>query len=132
MPILNVKVSATKSPQLGARIATTLTELTQRVLGKDPKLTAITLDWVDPGDWFIAGQSLAERGLSSFCLDIKVTDETNTKAEKQAYIEGVFAAFATILGELHEESYVHVHDVRAAAYGYGGKTQEHRHQHPGS
>jgi len=27
---------------------------------------------------------------------------------------------------LHEESYVHVHDVRGDAYGYGGLTQERR------
>ena len=37
-----------------------------------------------------------------------------------------------LLGDLHEESYIHVQDVRAAAYGYGGKTQEYRYQHPAS
>ena len=31
-----------------------------------------------------------------------------------------------ILGPLHEESYVHVHDVRDDAYGYGGLTQGQR------
>ena len=31
--------------------------------------------------------------------------------------------------KLHECSYVHVIDARAAAYGYGGRTQEYRHQH---
>jgi 4-oxalocrotonate tautomerase len=30
---------------------------------------------------------------------------------------------------LHHESYIHVHDVRAGAYGYGGLTQEYRAQH---
>lgn len=39
---------------------------------------------------------------------------------------GVIAAFATLLGNLHDESYIYVQDVRAAAYGYGGKTQERR------
>ena len=33
---------------------------------------------------------------------------------------------ASVVGNLHEESYIHVHDVRAAAYGYGGLTQEAR------
>jgi 4-oxalocrotonate tautomerase len=28
-----------------------------------------------------------------------------------------------------EHSYVHVADLRASAYGYGGRTQEYRHQH---
>lgn len=30
------------------------------------------------------------------------------------------------LGSVHPESYVLVHEVPAAAYGYGGVTQEHR------
>jgi len=31
-----------------------------------------------------------------------------------------------LLGPLHNESYIHVHDVRADAYGFGGLTQERR------
>lgn len=33
---------------------------------------------------------------------------------------------AELLGPLRHESYVHVHDVRADAYGFGGLTQERR------
>jgi 4-oxalocrotonate tautomerase len=33
------------------------------------------------------------------------------------------------LGNLHEESYIYVQDVRATSYGYGGKTQEYRYHH---
>lgn len=130
MPILNVKVSAPRSPELTRRIAHTLLELTHRILGKDPRLTAIAIDHVNPDDWFIAGKTLTEHGKHSVYFDIKVTDETNTKAEKQAYIAEAFQALDALIGPLHEESYIHVHDVRAAAYGYGGKTQEHRYQHP--
>jgi 4-oxalocrotonate tautomerase len=67
---------------------------------------------------------LSEQGKSSVYFDIKITDETNTKAEKAAYIREAFAVFADLLGDLHEESYIYVQDVRATAYGYGGKTQE--------
>jgi 4-oxalocrotonate tautomerase len=42
------------------------------------------------------------------------------------YIAETFAAFREILGDLHEESYVYVEEVRGAAYGYGGRTQEFR------
>jgi 4-oxalocrotonate tautomerase len=31
-----------------------------------------------------------------------------------------------LLGPLHQESYVHVHDVRDDAYGFGGLTQGRR------
>lgn len=126
MPILNVKVSAVKSKEMTTKIATILLELTTRILHKDPNLTAIAIDYVDPEHWVVGGKSLAEQGKSSIYFDIKITDETNTKAEKAEYIREAFNAFAELLGDLHDESYIYVQDVRAAAYGYGGKTQERR------
>jgi 4-oxalocrotonate tautomerase len=129
MPILNVKVSAKRSNELTRRISNVLLDLTSRILGKDPKITAIAIDYVDPEDWIVGGRSLAEQGSSSVYFDIKITDETNTKAEKARYIRDAFAAFAELLGNLHEESYIYVQDVRGAAYGYGGKTQEFRYHH---
>lgn len=128
MPILNVKVSAEKSPALTRAIAELLLEHTSRILHKKREVTAIAIDYIDPADWIVAGQSLAEQGKRSFFLDIKIVDETNTKQEKARYIAEVFAAFASLLGDLHAESYIHVHDVRPTAYGYGGLTQEYRYQ----
>ena len=130
MPILNVKVSAVKSAQMSRDIAGVLLDLTTKILGKKPEVTAIAIDYVDPDDWIVGGRSLREQGKSSFYFDIKITDETNTKAEKERYIAECFAAFGRLLGNLHEESYIYVQDVRAAAYGYGGKTQEYRYHHP--
>ena len=130
MPILNVKVSAQRTPELSARIAETLLDLTTRVLGKRRDLTAVVITFVDPADWYVAGRSLADLKQSSFYFDVKEVDETNTKAEKARYITEAFAAFEGLLGALHPESYVYVQDVRATAYGFGGRTQEYRHQHP--
>ena len=130
MPILNVKISAVKTPEMTGKIAAILLELTTRILRKDPKVTAIAIDYIDPADWIVGGATLAAQNRSSVYFDIKITDETNTKAEKAQYIREAFAAFANLLGNLHEESYIYVQDVRAAAYGYGGLTQEHRYQHP--
>ncbi|ODN72055.1 tautomerase family protein [Methylobrevis pamukkalensis] len=55
-----------------------------------------------------------------------MTDGTNTKAEKAAFIAAVFETMEGLIGPLHPESYIHVDDVRAEAYGYGGLTQEFR------
>jgi 4-oxalocrotonate tautomerase len=78
----------------------------------------------------VGGRSLSEQGKSSIYFDIKITDETNTKAEKAKYIFEAFEAFSKLLGNLHDESYIYVQDVRAAAYGYGGRTQEYRFHYP--
>ena len=88
MPILNVKISAKKSPEMSKRISTLLLELTTKILGKDPNVTSIAIDYVDPDDWIVGGRSLSEQGKGSVYFDVKVTDETNTKAEKARYIVG--------------------------------------------
>jgi 4-oxalocrotonate tautomerase len=129
MPILNVKVGARKSAALTKAIAGTLSDLTTRILHKKPEVTAIAIDYVDPDDWIVAGKSLSEHGKNSFYFDIKITDETNSKEEKAQYIRESFEALSELLGNVHEESYIYVQDVRAAAYGYGGKTQEFRFHH---
>jgi 4-oxalocrotonate tautomerase len=130
MPILNVKVSAKKSAVMSKQISETLLELTSRILHKKPEVTSIAIDYIDPDDWIVAGRSLTEQGKNSIYFDIKITDETNTKAEKAQYISEAFDTFSQLLGNLHEESYIYVQDVRATSYGYGGLTQEYRYHHP--
>ena len=129
MPILNVKVSSKRTPEMTVAISETLLELTTRILHKKRELTAIAIDYVDPEDWIVGGKSLAQQGRSSFYFDIKVVDETNTKQEKAQYIRECFDAFAKLLGDLHPESYIHVQDVRPTTYGFGGLTQEYRFHH---
>jgi 4-oxalocrotonate tautomerase len=126
MPILTLKVSATRSASLSRTLADGLVEVTARVLRKNPQVTAVAIDYVSPEDWIVGGRSLAEQGRASFWLDIKVVDGTNTKDEKALYLSEVFGLMRRLLGDLHEESYVLVHEVPADAYGFGGLTQEHR------
>jgi 4-oxalocrotonate tautomerase len=126
MPILNVQISQPASTQMTQQVANALLDLTTRILRKTRDVTAITVSYVPPAQWVIAGRTLAEQGKNSFYFDIKVTDSTNTKDEKAAYVTACFEAMAQLLPNLHEESYIFVHDVRADAYGYGGQTQEFR------
>lgn len=126
MPILNVKVSQPASAELSTAIAETLLELTTRILRKKRELTSIAIEYVLPENWIVGGSSLAAQGKNSFYFDIKVVDGTNTKDEKAQYIAESFAAFSQLLGNVHAESYIYVHDVRAEAYGFGGLTQEYR------
>ena len=130
MPIITVKVGATRTPERSRAIADILIDTTTRILHKRADLIAIAIDYVHPDDWFVGGQRLSTLDMSSVYVDIKITDETNTKEEKARYLRETFDALATLLGHLHEDSYLHVHDVRAAAYGYGGRTQEARYHAP--
>jgi len=127
MPLITVTVSS-PHPRMPAKadIAAEVSHLSTSILHKDPKVTAIIVTTVPPEDWFCGGRSLAEQKLASVWLDIHITDGTNTKDEKASFIAETYAAFGRLLGKLHKESYVHVHDVRDDAYGYGGLTQGRR------
>lgn len=124
MPILNLILSGQPDSTLSARAAASLSRLTAQILHKDAALTSIAITYRDPGHWFVAGLPLSELGKSSFFLELRITDETNTAAEKGAYIGAVFDEMSLLLGNLHDVSYVHIHDARATAWGYGGKTQQ--------
>ncbi|WEX76085.1 4-oxalocrotonate tautomerase family protein [Sinorhizobium numidicum] len=126
MPIINIAVTGRPDPKRSQEIAVEVSALTQAHLRKDPTVTAVAISYVDPQHWFAGGKSIASQETNSFWLDIKVVDGTNTKQEIAGYIEAIFAAFEKLLGKVHPESYVLVHEVSAAAYGYGGTTQEFR------
>ena len=127
MPMITVIYATPRSTTgLKQAIAATASGLAAEILGKDPKVTAVLVEEASAQDWFCGGQPLAEAGLASFWLDIRVTDGTNTKDETAAFVAAAFGEMGKLLGPLHEESYCHVHDVRGDAYGYGGLTQEYR------
>ena len=89
-----------------------LLEPTSRILHKDPAVTSMAIECIVPEDGIVAGKSLVEHVKSSFCFDIKITDETNTKSEEAQYIAEAFQAFADLLGDLHHESDIHVQALR--------------------
>lgn len=126
MPILNVLISGPEQAQTTQLVAEMLANCTSQILRKKPELTSIAIRYIEPEHWIVGGQSLAAQGKSSAYVEIKITDETNTRAEKAAYIHAVYDGLLKLMPNLHHESYIHVDDVRAGAYGYGGKTQEYR------
>jgi 4-oxalocrotonate tautomerase len=131
MPHIVIHLSGQPDAQLTRQSVNKVAELTQSVLDKKLPVIAITVQCIAHDAWFIGGRSLAELGQSAFHLDISITDKTNTKAQKSRYLREVYAAMAALRKNLHEVSYVHLIDARAAAYGYGGLTQEYRHQQAG-
>ncbi|WP_409188315.1 tautomerase family protein [Bradyrhizobium sp. RDM4] len=127
MPLITVSYTTSRqSPSLKADIANAVSELTAEILHKDPKVTAIIVKAVEASDWFAGGKSLAEERLASYWIDIHISEGTNTKDEKAAYLAAMFKRMTGILGPLHPETYLHVDEVKGDAYGFGGLTQERR------
>lgn len=123
MPTLQLRLHPAQTPERHALLAGALTEITARVLGKRPEVTAVLLDELPVGRWFVAG---AAPGRATALLEIRITAGTNTPTEKAAFIETAFAELQRQLGPLEPASYVVVHELAASDWGYGGVTQEAR------
>lgn len=124
MPYICVKVSGSKSKEKVANIARLVTDHTVEILLKKRELTAVSVEFIEPSQWFIGGVSCEEQ--PTFFLEIKVTEGTNTKDQKASYVSQVFKSMEVVLGKLHSASYIVIQDVRGDSWGYEGLTQEHR------
>jgi 4-oxalocrotonate tautomerase len=125
MPVLHLQLSP-PAPQAHAALARELTALTARLLHKRPEVTAVLVEDVPAGGWFIGGDVPAQPTAS---LCITVTAGTNTEGEKAAFVAAAFAALQARLapgGTLAPASYVRVQELPAGDWGYGGVTQQQR------
>ncbi|MET0333150.1 MAG: 4-oxalocrotonate tautomerase family protein [Rhizobacter sp.] len=130
MPYLHIQISGAADNTLAQRVAEAGTDLTARLLGKNREHTAVVVDFIAPAQWFIAGRPLTVAPKRSYHWMVSITDETNTKREKADYLAAVHHLMDELLGGAAEHSYAHVADLRGSAYGFAGKTQEFRYQHP--
>jgi 4-oxalocrotonate tautomerase len=126
MPFIHVRYSTPTERDLRQAIASFVTETTAKVLRKKAEVTAVAVEQVAPSSWFIGGTSVADLRKATFFVEVRVTRGTNLKEEKAAYLREVFRGLEALLGPVHPESYVHVHEAEGDAYGYGGVSQEAR------
>jgi 4-oxalocrotonate tautomerase len=125
MPFLSVKIAGKPaSPAQKIALQSGLTELMGRVMRKVPALTAVAIEQIPPTDWMVGGAASASG--SAAHVDVKVTEGINSPAEMSLFIKEAHALLRTTLGELPEATYVVIHEVPAAAWGYGGLSQESR------
>lgn len=126
MPYLHVRISGKEDSETATKVVSLLMEQTSATLGKKADVTSISVEFVPEESWFIGGVPLSAKNTVTFNLDIKITEGTNTKGEKAAYIQNVFSGMESILGELEAASYITIHDVKGDSWGFSGKTQEYR------
>lgn len=62
MPYVNIKITNEgATPSQKQELISGVTELLQRILGKNPKTTVVVIEEVSTDNWGIAGESVAER-----------------------------------------------------------------------
>lgn len=126
MPYLKLCISIPAPSDITGKLVAILMRHTSEILGKKPEVTSVHVEFVAPEQWFVGGVPMSEQNRTTFYLDVKITEGTNTKAQKADYVRQVFSDFESVLGSVEPASYIVIHDVRADAWGFQGQTQEYR------
>jgi 4-oxalocrotonate tautomerase len=126
MPLLSLQVTRKADLTLSKQIAQTLTQLTAKFLQKEPSLTAVNINFIEPTHWYVDSKSMTQNNSNSFSLRICITDGTNSTDQVQEYINAVYSAMQDLIGSIKCESYIVVDHIPATHWGYGGKTQQFR------
>jgi 4-oxalocrotonate tautomerase len=126
MPYLRVRIATPQQNITSQQVATMLTNLAVTTLGKNAGAAAVDVRFTDSKDWFIGGHALTESGESSFFVEIKITEATNSRDDKAAFVKATFEGMAKLFPKVATTSYVVLQDVTSESWGYGGKTQEYR------
>ncbi len=130
MPYLRVRIASSNKEITDSTIAKELTNLAVTKLGKVAKAAAVDIHHSDPAQWFIGGESLQNLDQTSFFVEIKITESTNIRDQKAAFVKAVFDQMSAWFKNISKTSYVVIQDVASDSWGFGGKTQEYRYMFP--
>src|SRR5690349_4148319 len=86
MPMITVRYSSPRGGQSARAVAEAINALSAEYLRKDPAVTAVAVEEIDPAKWFISNRSLLQHELASFWVDVRVVDGINTRAEKAEFL----------------------------------------------
>lgn len=124
MPYVNIRVARSDlSDEQRLALAGRTTDVMVDILGKRRELVAVEIVENEPAGWYIGGSCLAEQNQTSGYLEAKITQGTNTAAQKAQAVQALNLMLKDVLGDLAEASYVTLHEVSADAWGYDGRTQ---------
>jgi 4-oxalocrotonate tautomerase len=126
MPTLTLKITPPVDATRARALATALTSLSTTLLGKRREVTAVVVEPLPAGQWFVDGR-IPSRPTALLAIDI--TAGTNSADEKARFVAAAFAELQRQLAPhegLEAASYVQVRELAATDWGYGGLTQAER------
>jgi 4-oxalocrotonate tautomerase len=126
MPTLSLKLSPPVDAARAHALAAALTDLAHTVLGKRHDVTAVMVEALPAGHWFVGAEP---PGGPTAWLAIDITAGTNSAEEKAGFVAAAYAELERQLAPgagLEPASYVLVRELPAADWGFGGLTQAQR------
>jgi 4-oxalocrotonate tautomerase len=130
MPFVRIALAGTDpTPAQVADLQRRATALMAEALDKRADLTVVTVQREAAANWSVGGAALPD-GAPLAQLEALVTADTNSAAQKAAFIRAAHDMLATVLGPLASPVYVVVRELPAGDWGYDGATQAARRAAP--
>jgi 4-oxalocrotonate tautomerase len=105
-----------------SELSTQISALVAEVLKKKHHLTSVLVEHVDRGSWTVGGQPQT----AAAQLEVYVTAGTNTEQEKRDFVRRSAELLKKSDAGLDPATYVAVHELPGANWGYDGATQADR------
>lgn len=123
MPFLRITVLAPSlAPEQIRRLQQGATELMTSIMRKKVDGTAVLVEHVR-GGWSIGGRPAS----AAAQVDVTIGAGTNGVDEKATLMAAMWRLLGAVLGpQLHEATYIVVHEIDIGAYGRGGLTRAER------
>jgi 4-oxalocrotonate tautomerase len=128
MPLLTLDIACQPlTPAQRTQIQQGLTALMAAVLDKVASLTVVSVcEHLEPGSWSVGGRALTP---SQWCasLHVAITEGSNSEGQQATFIAQAHDLLQAVMGQPPAAPlYIVVHNVPAAHWGYGGRTQASR------
>jgi 4-oxalocrotonate tautomerase len=125
MPLITLRVNSDVR-EVATRVSQGLSDLTVRILRKDPAKIVVHLIVDGPHNhWYVSGARVGQEQ-SIVDLSILVTKGSNSEREKSEWIAETWQLLSQQLSPLGGPSYITVLDIEANSWGYNGMTQQQR------
>jgi 4-oxalocrotonate tautomerase len=123
MPYINIRLGKKLDNAQRKQLYKIATSLMNTVMKKKPEVTVVQIQESDPQQWSVNANQLTALESTGAYVEIKVTDQSNTRKEKAEMISATSKMLQDVAGLMQEACYVVIDDISADSWGYNGKTQ---------
>lgn len=123
MPYIEVMIEPAPSDAQAESLAQGITDAMVTIMGKRREVTAVHIVGAKSHLWLIGGE---KSSAPTAYVDVKITEGSNTAEQKAELIAHLNRLLDETLGGLAEASYIVVHELPGANWGYAGRTQAER------
>lgn len=123
MPYINIRLGKSISNEEQQQLFTQTTFLMNRIMGKRKEVTVVHINTGEADGWSTNGVALCPDDPVAAYVDIKVTEGTNSDAEKAAMLSETIAMLQDVIGTVQEACYVVIDEIPATSWGYNGQSQ---------